>query len=177
MRSPYLAIALAIPAVALAACSSGGTSSPPAATPSATASASPSAAASPSTTASTPASSAATSQITTNWEAFFSGKTSAATKISVLQNGKAFASVIDGQASSALSKSASAKVTSVTVNSAGTQASVKYTVYFGGTPALANQTGVAFNQNGTWKVGDATFCALLSLENEGKAPSVCSSAG
>jgi len=32
-------------------------------------------------------------------------------------------------------------------------------------------------QNGTWKVGDASFCGLLTLENGGKAPSVCSSAG
>jgi hypothetical protein len=168
MRSPYLAIALAVPAVALAACSSGTSSPPP--VQHTTPSASPSA-------VSTPSSSAATSQITTNWEAFFSGKTTAATKISVLQNGKAFASVIDGQASSSIAKAASAKVTSVSVNSAGTQANVTYTVYFGTTPELTNKTGVAFNEDGTWKVGDSTFCSLLALENFGKAPSVCSSAG
>jgi hypothetical protein len=120
---------------------------------------------------------AAVNQITANWETFFSGKTAAATKISVLQNGQAFASVIDAQAGSAISKSASAKVASVSVNSTGTQATVKYTVYFGTTPALANQSGVAFNESGAWKVGDSTFCALLALENNGKAPSVCSSAG
>jgi hypothetical protein len=166
MRSHYLALALAIPAVTLAACSSGGSSSPPATTPA-------------TTPASTPATSSgsAVSQITANWESFFSGKTSAPTKISVLQNGQAYASVIDAQAGSALSKSASAKVLSVTVNSTGTQAAVKYTVYFGSAVALANQSGVAFDQNGTWVVGDATFCGLLAQENNGKAPSVCSSAG
>lgn len=166
MRSHYLAMALAIPAVTLAACSSGGSTSPPATTPA-------------TTSASTPAtgSSAAVSQITANWQTFFSGKTTAPTKISVLQNGQAFASVIDGQANSAVSKSASAKVTSVSVNSTGSQATVKYTVYFGSTPALADQTGVAFDESGSWKVADSTFCALLALENNGKAPSVCSSAG
>jgi hypothetical protein len=101
----------------------------------------------------------------------------AAKKITLLQNGQAFSSVIDGQAGSAMSKSTTAKVLSVTPNSTGTQASVKYTILFGGTPALSNQTGTAINESGTWKVGDATFCQLLALENNGKAPSVCSSAG
>jgi hypothetical protein len=166
MRSHYLAMALAISAVTLAACSSGGSSSPPATTPA-------------TTQASTPATSSgsAVSQVTANWESFFSGTTSAATKMSVLQNGQTYASVIDAQAGSAISKSTTAKVLSVSVNSAGTQAAVKYTIYFGTSPALANQTGVAFDENGTWVVGDSTFCALLALENNGKAPSVCSSAG
>jgi glucose/arabinose dehydrogenase len=169
MRSHYLAMGLAISAVALAACSSGGSTSPPASSPTAAPSTP------PPPVSSTPV--AAAGQITANWETFFSGKTAAPTKISVLQNGQAFASVIDGQANSAISKSASAKVSSVSVNSTGSQATVKYTVYFGSTPALANQTGVAFNESGTWKVADSTFCALLALENNGKAPSVCSSAG
>ena len=174
MRAHYLAMALAIPAVTLAACSSGGSTSPPASSPSASSVTNPSPTPTP-TPASAPA--AAVNQITANWETFFSGKTAATTKISVLQNGQAFASVIDAQAGSAISKSASAKVASVSVNSTGTQATVKYTVYFGSTPALANQSGVAFDESGTWKVGDSTFCALLALENNGKAPSVCSSAG
>jgi hypothetical protein len=159
-------MALAISAVTLAACSSGGSSSPPATTPA-------------TTPASTPATSSgsAVSQITANWETFFSGTTSAATKISVLQNGQTYASVIDAQAGSAISKSTTAKVLSVSVNSTGTQAAVKYSIYFGTSPALANQTGVAFDENDTWVVGDSTFCALLALENNGKAPSVCSSAG
>jgi hypothetical protein len=168
-RRILLVTASGIALAGLAACSS---SSPPV-------SASPSVSTSPSAPAS-PAgggSSAATSQITTNWEGFFSGSTSAAKKITLLQNGQAFSSVINGQAGSAMSKSTTAKVLSVTVNSTGTQASVKYTILIGGTPALSNQTGAAIDEDGTWKVGDATFCALLALENNGKAPSVCSSAG
>jgi hypothetical protein len=47
----------------------------------------------------------------------------------------------------------------------------------GGKPALSNQIGTAVYQDGTWKVGDGSFCQLLALENGGKAPPVCSSAG
>ena len=75
-----------------------------------------------------------------------------------------------------MASSASATVTKVTVTSPA-QATVTYTVLLGTTPALTNQSGVAVYQNGTWKVGDASFCGLLALENGGKAPSVCSSAG
>jgi hypothetical protein len=63
------------------------------------------------------------------------------------------------------------------VNATGTQAVVKYTILFGGQPALSNQTGVAVHENGVWKVADSSFCALLTLEDNGKAPPVCSSVG
>ena len=156
-------------AAAVAACSSSpspGTNPP--ATVSAT-SAAPSASAGGS-------SSAAVTEIKTNWEAFFSPKTPAAKRISLLQNGQAFASVIKAQSGSSLASSASAAVSSVTVTSP-TQAKVTYSVLLGGTPALKNQPGVAVLQNGIWKVGNQSFCALLTMENNGKAPSVCSSAG
>jgi hypothetical protein len=54
-----------------------------------------------------------------------------------------------------------------------TQAKVTYSILVGGTPELKNQPGIAVNQAGTWKVGDQSFCALLTLENSGKAPAVC----
>ena len=154
ISAPALALALL---AALAACGSSSTSSvsPP-----------------PSTH---PAPSA-TALITANWEAFFSGKTSAATKITLLQNGQAFATIINAQSGSSMATSASAKVSKVTMTSPA-QATVTYNVLLGTTPALTNQSGVAVYQKGTWKVGDASFCALLALENGGKAPSVCSSAG
>ena len=118
----------------------------------------------------------ATALITANWEAFFSGKTSAAKKITLLQNGQAYTAIIHAQSGSSLASSALAKVTKLTVTSP-TQATVTYNVLLGTTPALTSQSGVAVYQNGTWKVGDASFCGLLALENGGKAPSVCSSAG
>jgi len=118
----------------------------------------------------------ATALITTDWEAFFSGKTPAAKKVTLLQNGQAYAAIINAQSGSSMATSASAKVTKVAVTSA-TQATVTYNILLGTTPALTNQSGVAVYQSGTWKVGDASFCSLLALENGGKAPSVCSSAG
>jgi hypothetical protein len=94
----------------------------------------------------------------------------------LLQSGHRYAAIIAAQASSGLAKSASAKVTAVKVISPA-QATVTYDIYLGGKPALRNQTGTAVYQDGTWKVGDASFCQLLALENGGKAPAVCSSSG
>lgn len=152
----------------MAACSSSGSTSPKA-----------SASSAPSSPAASPSgsggSSAATAQIKANWEAFFSPKTSASKKISLLQNGQTFAAVINAQNSSSLASGASSTVSAVTLESP-TQAKVTYSVLLGGTPALKNQPGVAVLQGGVWKVGDQSFCALLTLENSGKAPTVCASA-
>jgi hypothetical protein len=158
--APALGLALV---AAVAACSSSSTSSvspPPSTHP----------------PSSAPASPSATALITANWEAFFNGKTSATKRITLLQDGQTYTAVIQAQSSSGLASSASAKVTKVIITSP-TQAKVTYNVLLGTTPALTNQSGVAVYQDGTWKVGDASFCGLLALENGGKAPSVCSSAG
>jgi len=182
MRSQLLARRIAAPALGLAlaatmaACSSSGSSAP--ASPSSAPPAS-SAVSSPATGTSAAASSPgqaasgdAKAQITTNWEAFFDGKTSAATKISLLENGQKFASIINAQAGSGIAASAGAKVHTVTVNSPA-QATVRYDITLNGTTALGNQTGTAVYQDGMWKVGDVSFCQLLKIENGGSAPSVC----
>ncbi len=124
-------------------------------------------------------SSGASATIAKNWEAFFSAKTPVAKRLDLLQDGQTFASVIRGQAGTGLASEASAKVTKVTVVSS-TQAKVTYTILIGGSPALSNQTGVAVYQDGTWKVGVASFCGLLTVENSGKTsglPAACKSAG
>jgi hypothetical protein len=122
-------------------------------------------------------SSATESVIAANWTAFFNPKTPTAGKISLLQDGQQFATIIKAQASSGLVSQAAAKVTKVTLISP-TQARVTYTILEGGQPVLSNQTGVAVLQNGTWKVGVASFCGLLALENGGKAatPAACKAA-
>jgi hypothetical protein len=184
MRLNLLARRIAAPALGLAlaatmtACSSSGSSST--ASPSSSAPAS-SAVSSPADTGSTPslgstegaASGDAKALITSNWEAFFDGKTSAAKKISLLQNGQKFASVINAQAGSGLAASAGAKVKAVVVNSPA-QATVNYDITLSGATALPNQTGTAVYQDGMWKVGDVSFCQLLKIENGGTAPAVCS---
>jgi hypothetical protein len=158
LLAPALGLGLA---VAVAACSSSGSSSPPSSSPTASSS-SPAAAAGGTTAA----------KIKSNWEAFFSGTTDATQKIALLQNGQEFSSIINGQASSELAKSATADVTGVTGITA-TQATVDYNILMGGSPALQAQHGTAVYQDGTWKVSDKNFCALLALENV-KAP-MCSS--
>lgn len=114
----------------------------------------------------------AIAKIKANWEAFFSGSTSAATKISLLENGTAFRALIDAQAATALGHSAAAKVTSVKLTSS-TQATVTYEVLLSGTVALPHATGTALLVNGTWKVSDTAFCALLSLQGT-RAPACAS---
>jgi hypothetical protein len=114
--------------------------------------------------------------ITSNWQAFFSAKTPDTRRIALLQDGQKFASVIHAQSGSGLAALATAKVTHVTVNSP-TMATVNYEILISGTPELKNQTGVAVYQNGTWKVGVASFCGLLTIENAGKTPAACTSAG
>ena len=181
MRSHLLARRIAAPALGLAlalsmaACSSSGSSaaaSPSSAPPSSAPASSP-AASSSATAGSTAASGNATALVTANWEAFFDGKTSAAKKISLLENGQKFASIINAQAGSGIAASAGAKVHAVVVNSPA-QATVHYDITLNGQTALGNQTGTAVYENGTWKVGDVSFCQLLKIENGGTAPSVCS---
>jgi len=155
----------------VAACSSSSSSPPATSSPSATASAS-------STSSAASAVSAEEKAITANWTAFFNPKTSVAQRVKLLQDGPAFTSVIKAQAGSALASSASAQVVKVTVMTTS-EAAVTYNVLLAGTPALKNQAGTAVYQDGVWKVGVASFCGLLTLENAGKTsglPSVCKSA-
>jgi hypothetical protein len=156
-------------AAGIAACSSSGNSS------SSGASSSPSSAPS---SAAPSGSSGTTSTIAANWAAFFNAKTPVAKRISLLQDGQTFASVIRAQAGSGLAASATAKVTKVTIVSPS-QAKVTYSILIGGQSALSGQSGVAVLQGGTWKVGLASFCGLLTLENGGKTsglPAACKSA-
>jgi hypothetical protein len=172
--------ALAALTVALGACGSNsptsGASAPARASSAATSPAASATASSPSSNASAPAGSVAA--ITANWEEFFSAKTPDSKRVKLLENGSQFASVIRSQSGSSLASLATAKVLNVTVNSA-TQATVKYDILVSGTPELKNETGTAVLQNGTWKVGVASFCGLLIIENAGKTsglPAACKSA-
>jgi hypothetical protein len=116
--------------------------------------------------------------IAANWTAFFSPKTPVAQRVALLQDGSQFSSVIKAQAGGGLASEASAQVTKVTVISTA-QAAVTYNILLAGTPALKNQSGTAVFQDGKWKVGVASFCGLLTLENGGnssKLPAACKSA-
>lgn len=169
-RTLQLLVLVGVLGVGIAACgssnNSGGSSSPGTSAPATSAPA-------------TAASGSAAATITHNWEKFFNPKTPVAQRVALLQNGAAFAPVIRAQAGSGLASTASAKVSKVTVTSSS-QATVKYSILVSGATALSNQTGVAVLQDGTWKVGLASFCGLLTLENNGKTsglPSLCKTAG
>ena len=176
-KSPLIILAGAALGLTLAACggSSGGSTSPSSA---AVSSSAPATSAAPSS--SPPASSAAAARtIAANWTAFFNAKTPVAQRISLLEDGPDFAAIIRAQAGSGLASAAAAKVTKVTVTSA-TQATVIYDIVVAGQSALANQSGTAVLQGGTWKVGLSSFCGLLTLEAGGKTtglPAQCKSAG
>src|SRR5450755_2881285 len=174
--------------LAVAACGSSGSTTSQPSSPSASSSPASSAPASASSASASPTSSGGSSgtapssaqaAIEANWAAFFLSSTPISRRVALLQNGSQFEPVIKAQAGSALASSATAKVQKVTVESP-TQAKVIYSIFVGGSPALANQTGVAVYQNGVWKVGDASFCGLLTVENSGKTsglPAACRSAG
>jgi hypothetical protein len=119
---------------------------------------------------------ATTAAIKANWEAFFAPSTPVSRRVQLLQNGQLFRALIAAQAKSPLASSASAKVTKVS-NVTSTQATVTYSILAGGQTALPNQTGVAVYQDGTWKVGEASFCGLLRLEQSTGLPAACNSAG
>jgi hypothetical protein len=104
-----------------------------------------------------------TAAITSDWQTFFAGTTTAARKIALLQNGQQFAKTIQAQASSPLAKATQAKVTAVKVVSA-TTADVTYSILQGGQVALPNQQGQAVLEGGVWKVSAPSFQALLKLE-------------
>jgi hypothetical protein len=173
-RSPLILLACAL-AGAVAGCGSSSTSGGSASTPPVASPAPASSAASAPTSA---GGAAADSEIAANWTAFFNAKTPVAKRVSLLQDGQAFASVIKSQAGGGLAAAATAKVTKVSVTSPS-QATVTYSILVGGQPALAGKTGVAVKQDGVWKVGVASFCGLLALENGGKTaglPSACAAA-
>ncbi|MGH3158837.1 MAG: hypothetical protein ACRDNF_20015, partial [Streptosporangiaceae bacterium] len=173
---------VALPAVAaaigLALAGCGGSSTPKADSSSAsTPSTSSAASSSPSS-----GGSSAESAIKTNWVAFFSASTPVSQRVALLENGSQFASLISAQAKSSLASSASATVNSVT-NVTSSQADVTYSIDVAGATALSKQKGVAVYQDGSWKVGTASFCGLLQLEKSSglvklpSIPSACPSAG
>lgn len=173
-----LACALGLSVVACGSNGGGGSSAnstPPASSAPATSPATSPASSAP---ASSAGSAADVKAIKANWTAFFDAKTPTAKRVSLLQDGQQLAQAIKAQ-EGGLAASASAKVKSVTVTSA-TQATVVYDILLGGQPALSGQKGVAVKQDGTWKVGLASFCGLLKLEATGSSsgvPSACKSAG
>jgi hypothetical protein len=166
--APALALALA---AAVAACSSSSSSSSSSSAPVTSAPAT-SAAASTPAAAST---SGAVAEITANWEKFFSSSTPVSEKVTLLQNGDLFSGAISSLMS--LVSGLGSTVTGVTLNSPPTSATVNYNLTASGSSLLSGQTGTSVYEDGVWKVGDTSLCALLKLVPGGSEPAACSSAG
>jgi hypothetical protein len=174
--APVLGLALAL---AVSACSSSSSSSSSSSASSASSSSAPVSSAPVSSapaSSSSSGNSAAVAEITTNWEKFFNASTPLSQRVALLENGSSFSSAIDSFSKLPLANGIGAKVTGVTVTSA-TMATVTYSIVSGSTTLLAGQTGTAVNQDGTWKVGDASLCNLFKLIPGGSEPAACSSAG
>jgi hypothetical protein len=163
-------VALAATAAACGSSSPSSSSSTPAASATTSSSAPATSPAATSTTASTAGAKAA---ISANFATFFNSKSSVATRVSLLQDGSQFTSIIAAQQSNPLAKGLTAKVKSVS-NITSAQADVKYDLVVSG--SKVPMTGVAVYEDGTWKVGVATFCGLLHLEGLKSLPAACSSA-
>ncbi|MGH3248122.1 MAG: hypothetical protein ACRDOI_18250 [Trebonia sp.] len=181
LLAPALGLALT---AALAACSSSSSSSsssastPPSA-PASSAPASTSAPASPSGSPSTsaPASTSPADAATTvkkNWITFFNGKTPVATRVSLLEDGAKWQSVLAAQAKNPQAAVASASVQKIALASA-TTANVTWSILLSGVSVLAGQKGTAVLQGGVWKVSTTSFCGLLALQSGGKAVAGCPS--
>jgi purine-cytosine permease-like protein len=166
-----LTLGLALAATVAACSSSASTSAASSGSGSAPASAPASVSASASSTFNSPSAVAA---ITATWEKFFDSSTSSTERVALLQNGSTFSAAIQEFASLPLASGIGAKVTNVTLNSP-TSATVTYNITSSGTSLLSGQKGAAVFQSNTWKVGDASLCALFKLIPGGTVPSACSS--
>jgi ABC-type phosphate transport system substrate-binding protein len=161
---PALALALA---AAVAACtgsgSSSGSSAPVSSVP----------ASAPPTATNT---AAAVAQITANWEKAFNGSTPLSRRVTLVQNGSIFTAVISD--SRKWPSGLGSSVMGVRLDSA-TSATVTYSIGVDGfgEPALTGLTGTAVYQDGVWKVGDASLCAVLKLVPGEPVPSACRSVG
>lgn len=162
---PAAAALLVTLGLTLAACSSSGGGSGGSGTPTSQPSSPVTSAASstPPSGAEPTTGSGAIAAIEANWATFFNAKTPLAKRLSLLQGGSAFESVIKAQAGTGLAAEAGSKVTHVSLTGTD-QAAVTYDILVGGQPALSNKSGVAVYEDGVWKVGTASFCALLKLE-------------
>jgi hypothetical protein len=112
---------------------------------------------------------AAKAAITANWQRFFLPTTSIPDRVALLENGASLQQALEERAKDPLMQQASAVVKQVDLTAAD-RATVTYDVLLNGTVALADSQGVAVLQDGVWKVGADSFCALISLGATGPIP-------
>ncbi|MGN6472858.1 MAG: hypothetical protein ACTHK4_04290, partial [Mycobacteriales bacterium] len=129
----------------------------------------------PASTASGPADpAAAAAAVKANWTAFFGAGNHPAAAVKLLQNGSQLNTAIKIAAKAAKKQkvSESANVTNVAFTSA-TTATVTYNLLSHGQVLLPGATGTAVLVNGQWLVSQSTFCTLVGLAAGGKTIPGC----
>lgn len=122
------------------------------------------------TTAAAVADAATTKAVTDSYVTFFSGQSSAATRVELIEQGAQFQPVLEATAGDPRALTTSVTVAGVKLTDAE-HADVTYTMLISGNPVFVDQTGQAVKEGGQWKVAAATFCALIALQ--GGAPALC----
>jgi hypothetical protein len=98
------------------------------------------------------------------WVTFFAPNSSLDTKVSLLQRGPTYRSILVAQSKTSAARLYSMTVSAVTVH--GDSADVVFDIHSGGSVVLAKQSGQAVREGGVWKVSADNFCALISLNTE-----------
>lgn len=114
---------------------------------------------------------AAEEEIRRNWEKFFNPETPVDEKKKFLQNGELLGPALKAFSGDNRVGQVQAKVTDVTFTSP-TEADVKFTVTLRGATALPDASGVAVEDDGTWKVSVKSLCALVQLSGDGSPPDI-----
>jgi len=113
----------------------------------------------------------AEAEVRANWEKFFDPETPVEEKKKLLQNGELLGPVLEAFSGDNRVGQVQAKVTDVTFTSP-TEADVKFTVTLRGATALPDASGVAVEDDGTWKVSVKSLCALVRLSGDGSPPDI-----
>ncbi|WP_325065086.1 hypothetical protein [Streptomyces apocyni] len=113
---------------------------------------------------------AAEKEVKENWEKFFDPDVTLRDKEDVLENGSEMRAVLTAFSGDERGQQVTATVTEVDFTS-DKEADVKYSLELSGATVLPDASGVAVNQDDTWKVSAKTLCALVQLsDNASPAP-------
>lgn len=148
MRLPAAVLTAALLALPLASCGGG---SDKAGSPS------------PTTAATAPSNpTAAQADVKKAWTDFFNGKTPAAQRAGLVEDGASLSAAFTAAARDPNAKYTTASVTGVTFTDA-THAAVKYDLMVAGRKVLTGADGTAVLVGTQWMVSKATFCQLVTL--------------
>ncbi|OSP40427.1 MULTISPECIES: hypothetical protein [unclassified Streptomyces] len=110
-------------------------------------------------------------EIRQNWEKFFDPQTPVEEKKKLLQNGELLGPVLEAFSGDNRVGQVKAEVTEIAFVSP-TEADVTFTLTLRGATALPDASGVAVDDDGTWKVSVRSLCALVQLSGDESPPDI-----